>query len=81
MAKARRSLGRNSVSVHDTREEYSAEVTINMSVPLILQFYLPKLLRVKLFCMLCFANLSAQAICMCKQNGPKQVCLVILDYQ
>lgn len=33
MAKARRSLGRNSVSVHDTREEYSAEVTIDMSVP------------------------------------------------
>lgn len=30
MAKARRSMGRNSVSVLDTREEYSAEVTIAM---------------------------------------------------
>ncbi|CAM9203072.1 unnamed protein product [Ectocarpus sp. 12 AP-2014] len=28
MAKARRSMGRNSVSVLDTREEYAAEVTI-----------------------------------------------------
>ncbi|CAM9654127.1 unnamed protein product, partial [Laminaria digitata] len=31
MAKARRSMGRNSVSVLDTREEFSAEVTISMS--------------------------------------------------
>ncbi|CAM9967821.1 unnamed protein product [Pylaiella littoralis] len=30
MAKARRSIGRNSVSVLDTREEYSAEVTISI---------------------------------------------------
>lgn len=32
MAKARKSLGRNSVSVLDTRGTYSAEVKINMSV-------------------------------------------------
>lgn len=31
MAKARRSMGRNSVSVLDTREEYSAEVTISIA--------------------------------------------------
>eukprot|EP00752_Nemacystus_decipiens_P012150 g10769.t1 len=30
MAKARRTMGRNSVSVLDTREQYSAEVTISM---------------------------------------------------
>ncbi|CAM9098782.1 unnamed protein product [Hapterophycus canaliculatus] len=30
MAKARRTMGRNSVSVLDTREEYSAEVTISI---------------------------------------------------
>ncbi|CAM9940508.1 unnamed protein product [Scytosiphon promiscuus] len=30
MAKARRTMGRNSVSVLDTREEYSAEVTVSM---------------------------------------------------
>ena len=35
MAKARRSMGRNSVSVLDTREEYSAEVTISMSVRIV----------------------------------------------
>lgn len=43
MAKARRSLGRNSVSVLDTRGQYSAEVKIDMSVPLstVLVFYAP----------------------------------------
>lgn len=39
MAKARRSLGRNSVSVLDTREEYAAEVTVSMSVPFSCSMY------------------------------------------